>query len=172
MKNFALFSLATILLISACSKDSDNFTPATPIQGPAPQGNPTYTGIKFRYSGADYSQPIPIDEANNMIQSYLTSINYPDNQTDLRSLTFDADTLRAYLADGRIKTVKFMLAHQPSYAATSYGVNAGMRANAITMVIVGLDETDKYIYNDNDMVYDHFAPCPTNCSVSGATLTN
>jgi hypothetical protein len=172
MKNFALFSLATILFISACSKDSDNYTPVAGNQAQLIQQNPTYTGVKFRYSGADYSQPIPIDDANNMIQSYLTSINYPNNQTDLRSLTFDADTLRAYLADGRIKTLKFMLAHQPGYAATNYGMNAGMKANAITMVIVGLNESEQYIYNGNDMVYEHFRPCPDHCSASGALLTN
>lgn len=173
MKNFALFSLATMLFITACTKDHEKPTPET-------TNTQTVTatvgsGAKFKTSTEDYSQPIAITEANRMIQSYLTSINYPNNESDLRSLTFDADTLRAYLNDtsrGKIKTLKLMVAHQPAYASSSYGMNAGMRADAITLVIVGLDENDKYIYNARDMVYDHFLPCPSTCNESGTLLTN
>ncbi len=77
-----------------------------------------------RYSGLDYSQAISISEANQMIGSYLSSINYAANDTTLRSLSFDADTLRSYLNDtshGKIVTLKFMLAHTPNYLASGGG---------------------------------------------------
>ena len=110
-----------------------------------------------------------------MISSYLTSINYPSNTETLRSLTFDADSLRAYLNDssnGKIVTLKFMLAHQTNYTKNHYGTNAGMRADAITLVLVGLDEDDNYIYSRGNKVYEHFSPCPTNCDNVSPLLSN
>lgn len=109
-----------------------------------------------------------------MIQSYLTSINYPDNDSSLRSLTFDADSLRSYLNDtthGRIVTIKFMLAHNKDYATNYYGKPAGLNGNAITMVLVGLDDNNNYIYNRNNKVYDHLNPCPYNCGNESVLLT-
>lgn len=124
-----------------------------------------------RYAGTDYSQAIKIDTANRMIASYLSSINYPSNDSSLRSLTFDADTLRAYLNDSRIVTLKFMLAHQPGYMnGGRYGLNCGMKASALTVVIVGMDENDRYIYNNRSMVYEHAMPCPNSCSGLSSSL--
>ncbi len=110
-----------------------------------------------------------------MIGSYLSSINYAENDTTLRSLTFDADTLRAYLNDtshGKIVTLKFMLAHTPNYLANgNFGINAGLHAAAITLVVVGLDEQNNYVYNRNNQVYDYMNPCPTTC-LGNATLSH
>jgi len=118
----------------------------------------------MRYSGSDYSQAISIDSANRMILSYLTSIDYATNNTRLRSFTYDADTLRSYLANNNIKTLKFMLAHTAGYMNSGgYGKDANNQAGSVTFVIVGLDENDNYIYNNREMVYDNTRPCPTNC---------
>jgi hypothetical protein len=164
MKNCAFVSIAIMILISACGKKENT---------PEPKPTAKQKTASFRYTGSDYSQPITITEANTMIQSYLSSINYPENNTNLRSLTFDADTLRAYLNDstrGKIATLKLMVAHQPQYAQSNYGIPAGMSANAITLIVVGLDENDNYIYNKQNMVYDHFRPCPSNCDNATAIL--
>jgi hypothetical protein len=176
MKNYATILMSIILFSSACKKDSNPTEPLN-VSGTSSGGAGNYGGrpsLQFRYSGADYSQAISIADANSIIQSYLTSIDYPNNDSDLRSLTFDADTLRSYLNDtshGRIVTLKFMLAHTSAYAQNSYGKPAGLKANAMTLVIVGLDENDRYIYNRDNMVYEHFYPCPTECTNSSAILT-
>ena len=143
-----------------CKKD-----PATTSlpQTPKPSSGTNHSSA-MRYSGADYSQPIAIDTANRMIQSYLASINPASNNTILRSMTFDADTLRSYLLDSDIKTVKFMLAHTPAYMNSGrYGQDAGNAAGAVTFIIVGLNEDNDFVYNAQGKVYDHIRPCPTNC---------
>lgn len=160
MNRLSSIVLLCFIAFSACQKESKEVAPA---------GNPATTGTPdihsmMRYSGSDYSQPICKDTANRMIQSYLNSINYPSSDNNLRSLTFDADTLRAYLADSKIVTLKFMLAHRQSYMNSGYyGSNCGTRADALTFIIVGLDESDNYVYNSRSMVYDNTRPCPTDC---------
>lgn len=165
-----LVALIAVLSVWGCKKETvsdpsaGNDAPSSPRMGRSQKW-------LARYSGSDYSQAIKIDSANQMIASYLASINYPGNDTALRSLTFDADTLRSYLADNRIVTLKFMLAHRPEYInAGKYGMYAGMKSSALTVVIVGLDENDHYIYNDRNMVYEHAFPCPANCPGSSSAL--
>lgn len=176
MKNYATILMSLMLFSTACKKDSNPTEPLN-VSGTSSGGAGNYGGrpsLQFRYSGADYSQAISIADANSMIQSYLTSIDYPNNDSDLRSLTFDADTLRSYLNDtthGRIVTLKLMLAHTPAYMQNSYGKPAGLKAGAITLVIVGLDENDRYIYNRDNKVYDHGHPCPSLCDNAGPVLT-
>lgn len=120
-----------------------------------------------------YAQPIPIDSANKMLNSYLASIQGSD--TALHSLSFDADTLIRYLTDtsrGKIKTVRLMLAHRLDYINSGhYGRNAGYDADALTLVIAGCDTSGNYIYNSRNMVYDYCFPCPHNCPGGNDTLT-
>jgi hypothetical protein len=171
MKQTILISFLCLLAFSACKKENQEIQTATQQTANTPPFNPL-----FRYAGEDYSQAVTIDFANNLIQSYLTSINYPNNDSTIRSFTFDADSLRTYLNDtthGKIATLKFMFAHQPSYVADgNYGKNAKFKGSAMTMVVVGLDEDDRYVYTKNNRVYEHMRPCPNYCNVSGSTLTN
>jgi len=113
---------------------------------------------------ADYSQSIPVDTANRMIKSYLDGVGYPMADTAIRALSFDADTLRAYLANHDITTVKFMFAHQQSYINSGgYGTHPGLNPNAITLVIAGLNDNDQYVLNSRNGVYEHMSPCPVQC---------
>lgn len=118
-----------------------------------------------RYAGADYSQSIPLDEANKLINSYLTSVNYPAQDTALRSLMFDADTLRAYLRDTSIVTIRFFVAHTPSYAnnSTTYGKYAGLKPDAMTLVIAGMNSSNQYVRSSRNGFYEHAKPCPALC---------
>jgi hypothetical protein len=166
---FIAIALFSIYFILGCTKES-----GTVGNMPAPQGSPVgnygmYGHSNARYAGSDYSQSIPVTDANQMIQSYLTSVNYPAADTALRSLSFDADTLRAYLQNSNIVTLKFMLAHQPAYASgtTTKGVYAGQNPNAMTLVVVGLNEQDQYVLNNRNGVYEHFIPCPNRCTGNG-----
>jgi hypothetical protein len=124
-----------------------------------------------RMAGPGYSQSIPLDEANRMIQSYLTSVNYPSVDNSLRALTFDADTLRKYLSDPKIVTIKFVLAHQPAYINSgNFGKPANMNPQAMTMVIVGLNDNNGYVLNQDNGVYEHMNPCPTYCGNEDAYI--
>src|SRR5690606_9809507 len=85
-----------------------------------------------RYLGNGFSESIPIDTANRMIQSYLTGVGYPAVDTAIRSLIFDADTLRAYLANPNIVTLKVMLAHKQSYIHSRHeGTGSGLNPEAL-----------------------------------------
>jgi len=177
MKHFPIIALLAVLSLMACQKKEREVAPEATATSGGTHNNGTMTSMA-RFSpgtGIDYSQPISRDSANRMIQSYLTSINYPTNDTTLTSLSFDADTLRSYLNDpshAKIVTLKFMLAHKQSYMNSGhYGQFAGNKSNALTLVIVGLDDDDKYVYSRADNVYDHLGNCPDKCTSSASTLT-
>ena len=168
MKNLRLATaLFAICFILACTKET-----GTIAQAPEPQGSTSHSGVigrsGARYAGPDYSQSIPVDTANAMIQSYLTSIEYPSKDTALRALTFDADTLRAYLSNPNIVSIKFIMAHQPVYKnSNKRGKYAGMNPQAMTMIVVGLNSNNQYVLNNRNEVYEHFSPCPNNCQFNG-----
>lgn len=155
--------ILALLLVHGCTKD-------TGLPAVAPNAQSTQTshvsvpgaGLA-RYSGPNYSQSISLATANGLIGSYLNSVGYPAADTALRAFSFDADTLRAYLQNSNIVTLKFMLAHQPAYKAAHNGLYAGMNPAALTLVVVGQDEDDDYILNTRGEVYDNMIPCPTFC---------
>ena len=99
-KTLLLFAL-TGLILSGCH-DNDN--------------NPNKHCIevhKYHHpmGGSEtFCEYIPVDSANVMINSYLGSINQPQDSNNLHSLDYSADSLRAYLSDQRVTGVKFMFA--------------------------------------------------------------
>jgi hypothetical protein len=165
MKNtYPVLALLALCLVMACTKESGIISnTAAPAVN---QSNNQYGmyGHTARYAAADYSQSIEVDTANRMLMSYLHSVGYPNTDTAIRSLSFDADTLRAYLQNPQIVTVKFMLAHKQSYINSGYeGKPSGMNPGALTMIIVGLSENNQYVRNSRSGVYDNMYPCPNNC---------
>jgi hypothetical protein len=158
--------LLAICFILACTKES------SPVNDtPAPQA--TVAGhSSARYAGPNYSQSIPVDTANAMILSYLNSVRYPYADTALRSLSFDADTLRAYLQNPNIETVKLMFAHQPAYKnSANNGKYSGMKPEALTVIVVGINGSGQYVRNSQNGVYEHLMPCPLNCpGISNAII--
>ena len=152
--------------IGACKKERE--TSVVPIQTTT-DTNPLYVPTNFdlsslsRYAGEQYSQSISITSANAMISSYLSSIHFPAMDTAIRSLAFDADTLRSYLADTSIKTIRFYMAHTPAQVQLKPGAYAGYNPQALTMIIVGYSQNDSLIKNKHNGVYEHFYPCPANC---------
>ena len=112
MKSFFIL-LSTIVfcsLIQSCTRSS-NGPDATRISTP----NTAITHTSARIGSASYSQPIPLDTATKMIASYLLSINYPTYDTNVRSLSLIADSVRAYLSDSRITTFNLRFAHNLSW---------------------------------------------------------
>ena len=163
----AILSVAaavTICLFAACNRqaNSDPQSDTTPVTVP----NKELSKANARQVGAGYSQPISLDTANRMISSYLRSVNYPVVDTAVRSLAFNADTIRAYLADPRITSLEFVLAHQQSYlngGLDRFGKNIGMRPGALTIIAVGIDDNGNVVRNSSNGVYEHALPCPNNC---------
>lgn len=163
-KLLPIIAILSLSILAACSKNGNDRAVPTPASGNSSQAT-RHGGWQSiaRLSFSGYSSSIPTDTANKMIQSYLNSVGYPSVDTSIRSLSFDADTMRAYLQNSNIVTIKFMIAHN---AATAYGTTnaAGLLDPAqMTMIIVGLDDNENYIYNNQNGVYDHFSPCPVNC---------
>jgi hypothetical protein len=101
-----------------------------------------------------------------MIGSYLQSVGYPYADTAVRSLMFDADTLRAYLANTNITTVSFYLGHQLSWLNSGnnkFGKNIGMAPGKLTVICVGLNDEGGVVRNTSNGVYEHAMPCPNSC---------
>ncbi len=140
IKRFFALTIISAALIYGCSKEKSSSN-VQPLPNTGSGHNTSYRGYGLRGTfNDDYSASIPVDSANRMIESYLTSINYPANDSGLRSLSFSADSLRAYLDNADIKTIKFMFAHQPGYINTGhYGEYAAMNPAALTVVITALD---------------------------------
>jgi hypothetical protein len=160
----SIFCLA--MAIAACKKDNSSVSNTKQAAG----------AVKHAYSrqfvdssaSATGSLFISPDVANKMISSYLYSINSPLNDSDIRSFSVNADSLRAYLADTTIKNVKLMFAHTITYINAGYeGQYAGYQSGALTMVIAGNTIAGTYVYY-NGLVLDHLSPCPYNCEIGAA----
>jgi hypothetical protein len=166
IKKIFVLSLS-LFSIYGCKKEaSDDRIQAAPTNASA-TGNAGRYGLKG--SDYEYSASMPIDTANRMILSYLNSVHYPNVDTALRALTFNADSLREYLKNDEITDVKFIIAHQQAYMNSGhYGQYAGMNPQAITLIVVGVSADGGHILNNQNEVYEHFKPCPVLCS-SGAS---
>ena len=159
-------ALLTISTIIACTKDTDP-TGAVPAPAAATAQTKELSAMvssQARLSGAAYSQSISLDTANRMLESYLTSVGYPAVDTAIRSLSFDADTLRVYLENRDIVTLKFMVAHRSDYINSGRnGKPGGMKPDALTLIVVGLNDDQQTVLNNRGGVYDHLMPCPAQC---------
>ena len=152
MKNVLVFLLATsfCLLLASCTRSSGN--PLRPTN--TPTNDPVF---------------ISKAQANRMIQSYLTSIKYPQQDLYLRAIAYNADSLRAYLKDTTIKRVRFMLAHDMDYIrAGGEGKIPPPGVPGLTAVIAGVNKENKYVFHlIKQLVLDNGMPCPDNCDALG-----
>lgn len=135
--------------LAACRREERSMTPA-PI--------------------SSHPEFIPVDTAAKMTGSYLSSINYQTNDTNLRSVIFSAAALRYYLDSlpnsDSIKSIEISFAHTLNFINSgNQGVFAGYNRNALTLVIKGLNQSGQYIYADNHVI-NRGTPCPLNCPPS------
>jgi len=144
MKHIHLISVALIALFTSSCSD------------PSSKAQQSETATHF----------IPLDSANKMIESYITSTaNLPD--TSLKSVIFDADEFREYLKDKEIKKVKIIMAHNLNYINKGNGGKyAGYNSSVLTFVIAGYDNQGNYIFH-NGMAMDRGLPCPVFCPNMG-----
>lgn len=138
----------------------------------------TLIGALCFYSSGSHAQTstmpanpyfIPVDSANKMLRSYLTSVNADiDSNKQLQALIMDADALREYLSNPSIKKVKVMFAHTLDYINAGHGgENCGYTPGQLTIIFAGYDSENNYIFAPGNLVPNRAKPCPTNCSVTG-----
>ena len=148
--------------IAACNKEkSDKSVTPTPQVRTSATPNAHYAS-KTTDDTSGNSIFISKDAANQMISSYIYSTN-STSETDTKSFSVNADSLRAYLADGNIKNVKLIFAHTSEYMnAGNTGLYCGTQAGAITIVIAAYNASGDFVYH-NGCVLDHVLPCPSSC---------
>lgn len=164
-----LASAALAFAFTACNRQEAADPGANAVKTYAP--NTTVMHNAGRLVGDGFSKSIGIDTANRMIASYLESVGYPYADTSIRSLAFNADTLRAYLANPNITDVKLYLAHQITWldgGPNRYGKNIGTQPGKLTVILVGLDNNGAVVRNSANGVYEHALPCPTSCGSSAS----
>jgi hypothetical protein len=179
MNHRVLIALCFIIAILACNKDKSEVAPKSNSTTTTSQPTHHYAGKGD--DSAAFSSYITVDVANKMINSYLYSISTDStNQApDLNSLIINADSLRAYLANPQITSIKLIFAHTMDYInAGNYGINAGYQSGALTMIIAAYDANGNYVYfaeqgvQGTQYVLDHAQPCPYNCpqGTAGSSL--
>ena len=124
-----------------------------------------------------FSTFIPKDSANKMISSYLGSINYPGNDSDLRSIIIDVKQLADYMKEassaGKCTKIKLMFAHTLKYINNGgKDQNCGYQSGKLTLVLALYDSAGNYIYKNGNCVLDNMQPCPAYCPVTGTAAQN
>ena len=113
---------------------------------------------------SNLNEYISIDSANKMISSYLNSIHYQNNDTDVRAFIMDANALRCYLNSDEGKNVsnlKIFLAHKLDYANSSdSNKNCGYKVQGLTLIVTGFDSLGNYIIYPNGLCIDHMDEIP------------
>lgn len=115
---------------------------------------------------------ISVQEANDMIETYLASIDYPSNDTGLRSLLYNADSLRSYLSDTSIHQLKLMLAQNQTADASYSAGSSACFGEGLTIIMAGVDANGNYRLYKGGVALNHGIPCPKNCMVSGTAAAN
>jgi len=146
-KNILLFTFSALIALSCNNTHKDN------------------DDRGHGHGGSDMHEYISVDSANKMLSSYLNSIK--NNDSDLHSITIDADQLRSYLDDKDVKKIKIMLSHKLDYINSGNGnVNCGYNIKGLTFIIAGYDSSNNYVFNQG-MVLDLGTPCPYSCPTNG-----
>lgn len=115
-----------------------------------------------------YPEVISTDTANKMIGSYLASIDYQHEDSNLRAVVFDARVLRHYLdsmtTSNDVEYIKIMFAHTLNYINSGHQNQfAGYRSGALTFIIAGYNTDGNYVFLPSNLVIDNASPCPANC---------
>ena len=166
---------AKLLYPLACLLAALQLTACSDPMPPAAGGGDTARGTMPRHQINAFYTPtsgdsvfISKDTANKMIGSYLTSIDYKHNDTSVKSYTFNADSVRAFLSDTSIKEMKVMMAHSLAYInQNGPGRNVGYNATALTLILSGINSKGDYVFRQVSKVPEHAAPCPSSCVTGG-----
>lgn len=169
MKKAMLLSAALFALFASCE------TPSGDAGGKdSTASTTTTTDTRSMSASAVDSSFIPVDSANKMIGSYLSSIS--SDSTNLKSIILNADALREYLTSDsgkNISSMKVMFAHTLPYInAGNKGVPCGYKSGDLTIILAGYDANGKYIYGPTKSVLDRGGPCPSFCPLNGQAASD
>ena len=169
MKTSTLLLVGCTTLLFSCNQGSNN------KQSGQDSSRPRRNAL-VDPAGSDDSSFVQIDSANRMIKSYLTSIDYSSNDTNIRSLTLDANALRTYLNSDSGQTathIKIMFAHRLSYInSVGFGAPCAYSINGLTVVLAGYDAKGNYVYFPAGTAIDNCSPCPHQCLTQGSASSN
>lgn len=172
MKHQSLHLLLILLCISTagCRKDNPAGTYQPPAEkhslqpAPPPPDNSNESGRSGGF--------VHYTDANELIQSYLKSIDtfiIPQ----VRAFYLNADDLRTYLADAAITELKIFLAHTGSIVHSGLRDKySGLNADALTLVIAGVDTGQNYVLHQKTAVINRISGCPSNCIVAGSAAND
>jgi hypothetical protein len=157
MKN-SLWLLLALSVLAGCTASNANPRPV----------NPAKQGLKTTGFGYGFPDVIPTDSANKMIGSYLNSIHYIGNDSEVEAFTLNASLLRMYLdslaGSSAITGLKVFLGHRLSYINNgNANKNCGYNNNGLTLILAGYTSTGDYVYMNNNLVIDNSMACPTFC---------
>jgi hypothetical protein len=160
MKN--QLSILSLVFLAACQNAQTTET------------NATETAKVQQLVSNQSSSFIPVDSANKMVTSYLTSINHPQKDSAVLSFTFSASELRRLLDSvdhpDSLKDVQIKLAHSLEYINNGpHTTPAGFNKNALRLLISGVDYNGNTILLNNE-VMNHSMPCPNSCPPGTAAL--
>jgi len=174
-KKMFLFVIAASIFIFSCTSGGNRNNATAPADSTVTTGDSSVGG-----GGDDsFCVFIPKDSANKMINSYLGSINYPANDSDLYSIIIDVAKLNAYLntpvgsSGQRATKIKLMFAHTLDYINSGgQNRNCGYKSGKLTLILATYDSAGNYIYMNGNKVLDHTQPCPSYCPSIGSASNN
>jgi|GEM_PF-487269 len=165
-------ALLAVASLTACQNGGENKETGANKQT-EPQALASGTGDSSTTEADTCLSCIPVDSANKMIGSYITSLNGNTSNEYLYSLIVNADDLRKYLVDNpSVTNVKVMFAHTLDYINTGHGgQNCNTKAGALTVILGGYNSSGNYVIGTSG-VMDHAMPCPTSCPSTGTAASN
>lgn len=151
---YGIFCLSLCTMI-ACQKDEKPTTTLATQNNNAPT---IQSGISSFIDSA---------AANVQIASYLSSID-TFNTAQVKSFILDAASLRTYLANNAIEQIKIMIGHQSVVIGSSLPTPYQyLNTGSMSLVLVGVDNNNNYVYHNTNEVINRSRDCPINCYVTG-----
>jgi len=126
-------------------------------------------GTKAVATTTPHASFIHKDTANRMLESYLTSVGYPEMEDSLRSWQVASEALRDLLMDETITELKISLAHSLDFInGGKFGQPAGFSPAALTLIISGVNASGNTVFYPTNKVVNRMYPCPPNCGTGSA----
>lgn len=151
--------LSSLFLLAACNKNETT----------AEATVPSWSNAIIERDLGSTSHLVDAALANQLISSYLNSIDTITAYTPIKSFMVGVSELRDLLLDTNVTELKIFLAHHQDYLSNgNTDVYSGVDAQALTLVISGVNSTNDYVYLNTSNVINKIHGCPVNCRLTGS----
>lgn len=151
--------LSSLFLLAACHKNETT----------AEATVPSWSNAIMERDWGSTSHLVDAALANQLISSYLNSIDTITAYTPIKSFMVGVSELRDLLLDTNVTELKIFLAHHQDYLSNgNTDVYSGVDAQALTLVISGVNSTNDYVYLNTSNVINKIHGCPVNCRLTGS----